>query len=139
MTDPRSAGHSLPPRATLPEADPPEGVAALVREYPGLVLAGGIALGLVAGALLPRQAGRRLSRGASTLAKAAGTAGIALGHDYLDRAEKAARSGSRRIKASSAEAGARASILAHKGNSVARKAGLAIARKALEVAANARR
>lgn len=59
------------------------------REHPGLVVAGGVALGLVAGALLSRGGGRRLARHALTLAEVAGTAGIALGRQAMERAEGA--------------------------------------------------
>lgn len=59
------------------------------REHPGLVVAGGVALGLVAGALLSRGAGRKLARHALTLAEVAGTASMALGRQAIDRAEDA--------------------------------------------------
>jgi hypothetical protein len=60
-----------------------------VREHPGLVVAGGVALGLAAGALLSRGSGRKLAKHALTLAEIAGTAGLAFGKDALDRAEDA--------------------------------------------------
>ena len=63
-----------------------------VREHPGLVVAGGVALGLVAGALLSRGGGKRLARHAMTLAEVAGTAGLALGRQAMERAEDAGTS-----------------------------------------------
>jgi hypothetical protein len=60
-----------------------------VREHPGLVVAGGVALGLAAGALLSRGSGRKLAKHALTLAEIAGTAGLAFGRDALERAEDA--------------------------------------------------
>lgn len=59
------------------------------RTHPGIVIAGGVALGLVAGALLSRGSGRKLARHALTLAEAAGTASLAFGRQAAERAEEA--------------------------------------------------
>ena len=60
-----------------------------IREHPGLVVASGVALGLVAGALISRGSGRKIARHALTIAEVAGTAGLALGKKALERAEDA--------------------------------------------------
>ena len=56
----------------LPGNEPPESLADLAREHPGLVLAGGLAVGLLVGALIPRRKGGRLLRNAASLAAVAG-------------------------------------------------------------------
>jgi hypothetical protein len=77
---------------SLPERREKDGgtpVSDFVRDHPGLVVAGGVALGLIAGAMLSRGSGRKLARHALTLAEMAGTAGLAFGKDALVRAEQA--------------------------------------------------
>jgi ElaB/YqjD/DUF883 family membrane-anchored ribosome-binding protein len=69
--------------------DAGKAVVDFVHEHPGMVVAGGVALGLVAGALLSRGGGRRLARHAMTLAEVAGTASMALGRQAMERAEDA--------------------------------------------------
>ncbi len=69
--------------------DTGKATADFVREHPGLVVAGGVALGLVAGALLSRGSGRKFARHALTLAEVAGTASLALGKKAWERAEDA--------------------------------------------------
>jgi ElaB/YqjD/DUF883 family membrane-anchored ribosome-binding protein len=64
-------------------------VSDFVREHRGLVVAGGVAVGLAAGALLSRGSGRKLARHALTLAEIAGAAGLTFGKDALSRAEDA--------------------------------------------------
>lgn len=76
----------------LPERkseDAGKAVVDFVREHPGMVIAGGVALGLIAGALLSRGGGRKLARHALTLAEVAGTASMALGRQAMERAEDA--------------------------------------------------
>lgn len=62
----------------LPDASPPEDYRSLAAEYPWLAMAAGAGLGLLAGALLPKRAGRRLGQRALGLAFAAGEVGLAL-------------------------------------------------------------
>ena len=76
----------------LPERkseEPGKAVVDFVRDHPGIVVAGGVALGLVAGALLSRGSGRKLAKHALTLAEVAGTASLALGRQAAERAEDA--------------------------------------------------
>jgi ElaB/YqjD/DUF883 family membrane-anchored ribosome-binding protein len=62
-------------------------VAEFIREHPGAVVAGGLAVGLIAGAVLSRGSGRKLASQALALAEVAGTAGLALGRQAMERAE----------------------------------------------------
>lgn len=78
---------------TLPERkseDAGQAVVDFVRDHPGMVVAGGLALGLLAGVLLaPRGSGRKIARRAMSIAEAAGTASLALSRQARDRAEEA--------------------------------------------------
>jgi hypothetical protein len=84
MTSPNVV--KLPERKENGAATP---VTDFMRDHPGLVVAGGVALGLVAGTLLSRGSGRKLAKHALTLAEIAGTAGLALGKGTLERAGEA--------------------------------------------------
>lgn len=68
---------------------PAAGARGFVRDHPGLVIAGGLVVGALAAALLPRRNRERVSRGASHIAEAAAAAGLAIGRQMLDRAESA--------------------------------------------------
>ena len=56
----------------IPEGEPPESYAELGKDYPVGLVVGGLALGLLAGALLPRGVGRRVARSMITAAAIAG-------------------------------------------------------------------
>lgn len=71
------------------DGDTERPVTDFIRDHPGAVIAGGVALGLIAGALLSRGSGRKLARHALTLAEVAGTAGLALSRQAMERAEEA--------------------------------------------------
>ena len=73
-------------RQTLPERDPPEGYKALAMDYPFALVLGGLALGAIAGAMLPRSAARKLARGAIAAAGVAGELGMTYGRQALDAA-----------------------------------------------------
>jgi len=68
---------------------PAGGVKDFVREHPVLVVAGGLAVGALAAALIPRRNREKVAKGANHFAEAATAAGIALGKHLLDRAETA--------------------------------------------------
>lgn len=70
--------------STVP-AELPETLSALVRQYPAAVFAGGLAVGLLAGALLPKRGSGLLGQRALALAAAAGELGLAA----LDRTQDA--------------------------------------------------
>jgi hypothetical protein len=107
------------------------------REHPGLVVAGGVALGLVAGALLSRGTGRRLAQHALTLAEVAGAAGITLGKQAMDKAEDAGE-GLRRGGEALAERAGRLAGPAEDAVDNASEAAHRLLRKAVELAGKLR-
>ena len=122
----------------LPDAAPPEKISGLAAEYPGLVIAGGLALGLLAGSLLPRSAGSKLSRRATTLVGIASEVGLVLGKQALERASTASRDGRGKLGELGGALGEKAAGARRKAgaaSSTVRVAGLALAKKALEMAA----
>lgn len=62
-------------------------LAELAREHPGLVFAGGLALGLLAGALVPKGAASKIASRTVALASAAGELGLALSRQAREGAE----------------------------------------------------
>ncbi|MBW8755462.1 MAG: hypothetical protein JF595_15220 [Sphingomonadales bacterium] len=108
-----------------------------VREHPGLVVAGGVALGLVAGALLSRGSGRKLARHALTLAEVAGTASLALGRQAAERAEEAGSELRRQGEAIAEKAGKLAAP-AEEAVDSASEAAQRLLRKAVELAGKLR-
>jgi uncharacterized membrane protein YebE (DUF533 family) len=106
-----------------PASDAGKSASNFAREHPVLLIAGGIAVGAVIAALLPRGTTRRLAKGAAGLAEIASVAGIAFGRDALERAAHASETA--RDKAG------------HFGDSARDSAGR-IARKASEIGTKAR-
>jgi hypothetical protein len=99
----------LPARraATRPD-ERPESLAALAQRHPGLLLAGGLAAGLLAAALLPRGTGRRLAKGAMAAAAVGSELGLGLAHKARDTAHDAgayAGEGARRVGQGARRAG----------------------------------
>lgn len=88
----------------FPDSSPPEKLSGLLGEYPGLTVVAGLGLGLLAGALLPRSAGRKLARGGIFVASTAGELGLALGKQALRSAEHAAHDGREKLEGTAAEA-----------------------------------
>jgi hypothetical protein len=64
-------------------------IARFVHEHPGMAIAGGIALGVLAAGLLPKRNREYVARKSSALADAVSAAGIALYREALDRSENA--------------------------------------------------
>jgi ElaB/YqjD/DUF883 family membrane-anchored ribosome-binding protein len=141
MTKPESAAETGDV-VTLPkvqdEGDAPRTVSDFVREHPGLVIAGGLALGLVAGALLSRAPGRKFAKSALTLAEIAGTAGLALGRQALERAEDTG-GGLRRQGEALADKAAKLSGPAEEAIDSASETAQRLLRKAVELAGKLRR
>ena len=81
---------TLPPLATPAQGDPPETLSDLARDYPGLLIAGGIALGILAGALLPRGVTRKLANGAMAAAAVGSETGLTLARSARAKARNAA-------------------------------------------------
>jgi hypothetical protein len=121
-------------RAGTPPAPEQENVGDLIRKHPVAFIAGGVVLGLVAGALLPRGTGRRLAKGAAAAAVAAGQAGLHLSQHARDTAEDLTREGRETIERNAAVAQRRAAELA--GN--ARNTGSKLVEQAVELASRVR-
>ncbi len=89
-----------PPKAAkIParKAEPPETISGLARDYPILIVLGGLAVGVLAASLLPRGAARRLATRAAALAAVAGELGVTFGHQAYDKAGDAARDGREKL------------------------------------------
>ena len=117
------------------QPSPPEDLRDLVRQHPGLVVAGGVVLGLIVGALLPRRAGSKFARNAMALAATAGEIGLALSTQAKDRAEDGLRHGRDRLIDLSADT----SRAMRQRSGQARDVGLKLADKAAKLAAKTRR
>lgn len=79
-------------------ASPPDGVRQLAMDYPFALLLGGVALGVVAGALIPRLGGRKLAHSAAAAAAAVGEIGLTYGRSALDAASRKSEEPAERIK-----------------------------------------
>ena len=79
-----------PPMAKPADVNPPESISDLAREYPGLMVVGGLALGLLVGALLPRGTARKLANGAMAAAALGGEASMSLARQARVKAKAAA-------------------------------------------------
>lgn len=111
-----------------------DGVGEFIRSHPAAFIAGGILLGVVAGALLPRGTGRRLAKGATAAAIAAGQVGLQLSHQARETAEELTREGRDALERNASAAQRRATELA----SSAREAGSKLAEQAVELASRGR-
>ena len=80
----------LPPLAVPAQGDPPETLSDLARDYPGLIVAGGIALGILASVLLPRGVTRKLAKGAAAAAAVGSEAGLTFARTARTKARSAA-------------------------------------------------
>ena len=132
MTMPNKEKH--PMNDPLPAGEPPESLADLAREHPGLVLAGGLAVGLLVGALIPRRKGGQLLRNAASLAAVAGELALALGEQTREKAEDA-RERIVDLSHKAGDAGRRATHAGLEKGDEAREAGLRLARKAVRAVA----
>jgi hypothetical protein len=111
---------------------PSEKAVSFVKEHPVLTIAGGVAVGLVISALIPRSFGRRLASRALGFAEAGATAALALGQETLDKAEdggvvarKKARVLARQAERMGERAAARAEKLSAKAAARAERLGAA--------------
>ncbi|MCB2061819.1 MAG: hypothetical protein R3E09_16750 [Novosphingobium sp.] len=133
-----------------PEAAPSpnliETATGFVREHPGLTIASGIAIGLIAGALIPKGRGRRLAKHAVHLAELASVSGLAFGRHALERAESAGSDLRQRGSAAADRLGGYGEAAAGQAGrfidtaeEVASNAGRSLARKATELKSKMRR
>lgn len=83
----------------------PENLSQLARKHPALLIGGGIALGVIVSALLPRGMGRRLARGAIATAALGGEASLALARQAREGARHAAEETSDRLRSLEEKAG----------------------------------
>lgn len=116
-------------RGHFPERDPPEGYKALAMDYPFVLVLGGLAVGAIAGALLPRAAGRKLVRGVVAAAGVASELGLAYGRQAFDVAGELSDEGRQKL-------GGLGEKLVELGESVSESAA-AYGRKAADFAADA--
>ncbi len=143
-------------RQHLPHGSPPDGVRSLAMDYPFALIFGGLAIGVIAGAMIPRAAGKRLGKGAAAAAAIASEFALAYGQRALDATGKAAEDG--RVRASelggavsdgvSTYGGKAADVLGGVGKAAveaaldtagtARHSGRRLARRAIALAANLR-
>lgn len=122
--------------------DPPEGLRALVADYPFAMLLGGAALGILAGALLPRGArrvaGSKLSRRATALAGIAAEVGLAYGKRALVAAAETAGDAREKAGEIGETVGESASGYSHKVAGAAREAANTIGRQAIKLRSHLR-
>ena len=77
----------------------------MAREQPGLAIGGGLLLGLIAGALIPRGAARRLAQGAVAAAAAGSEVGLGLARHAGESAREAAGEASEHLRSGAGRAG----------------------------------
>lgn len=141
----------------IPRQDPPERLAALVMDYPMALMLGGLAVGVVAGALLPKGVARTLTRKAVAAAALAGDLGLNYGRSTVDAANETVatvgREGRRALDDLSGklavvsgsigenanDAGKRAVAVANDTAEVARDAALRIAQQIVRLTSQLRR
>ena len=119
----------------LPDNDPPETYTDLARDYPIALIAGGLAAGLLAGALLPRGIGRKVGKGILTGALMAGE----LGRSYSAQASRKLVDVGSDGREKVVELGTRAQAGTRKAASSSRDLGIKAAREAIKMVAKLRR
>lgn len=138
--------HENLPAATPALVEPPEDLASLLKEHPGLIVAGGLAAGLLAGALLPRRAaakaGGNFSAKAMSLAAVAAELAVTLGQQAREQAGDVAREGRAKLADLGESAGTLGRTAARRATAVrgeATRTGLNLARQTVKLAAKARK
>ncbi len=82
-----------PRRDPLPDRDPPEDYRSLAREYPWLMIAAGLGLGVLVATVLPRKFAGKTAKRAMGIATVAAELGLAYGRQARDAAGEAAHDG----------------------------------------------
>lgn len=126
-----AAAAPVPARVTLPDAYPPESYRSLAAEYPWLVVAAGAGLGLLAGALVPKQFGGKLGGRLLTAATLAAEFGMAM--------SKQASRNEPELAAPVSTPASRVRARVSRSAGSARSTGLMLAGEAIKLAARARR
>lgn len=128
----KNTGSSL---AKIADREPPETYTDLARDYPLALIGGGLVIGLLAGALLPRGIGRKVGKGILTGALMAGE----LGRTYSAQASQKLGDVSSDGREKVVELGARAQAGTRKAASNSRDLGIRAAREAIKMVAKLRR
>ena len=74
----------------MTEPDSTDGLTDQIKAHPALALAGGLALGMIASALLPKGTARKLARSAAAAAAVGSEAGLTLARQASETARNAA-------------------------------------------------
>jgi xanthosine utilization system XapX-like protein len=118
----------------LADRSPPEKVTDLVREHPGLAIAAGVGLGIVAALLIPKSPARKLARRGGLLAAATTEMAVLLARQAMEKAGEARDEGRERV----GEFGGQIGETAHRAAAAGRAAGRNVQRIAGETSAAAR-
>lgn len=121
-----------------PDNDPARRLVDQIKAHPGMALAGGLALGVLASALLPKGAARRLAKSAVAAAAVGSEAGLALARQARETAASAAGEASEQFDKASKSARQLRSHAVSAGGSAA-SAGIDLTRAALRLARMLRR
>ena len=122
----------------IPEGDPPEDYVALAKDYPVAIIAGGLAIGLLAGALLPRGFGRNFARNAIGAAMTAGELGRNYSRQVIDITGDTTQESRKKLGSLGdvvSELGSRAGQHVQNGRSLGHK----FAREAIRIVVNLKR
>lgn len=124
------------------ENDALKGITDQIKAHPVATLAGGVVLGMLASALLPRGSARKLARGAVAAATVGSEAGMVLARQARATAASAASEASERLSHLEEKAGEGAKALGRRAitaSDEARGAGLGLARTVFRGLASLRR
>lgn len=128
-----------------PGNDAPEDrLTSLAAAHPFALVLGGLALGVIASALLPKSIGRRMSKGAIAAATIVGELGLAYGRQALEKTGEAARESRQKLGALGETVGDEIVIYGKKAAGAVdvepvRETGLKLARTVLKLTSQLRR
>lgn len=115
------------------DRSPPEKVSDLVREHPGLAIAAGLGLGILASVLIPKSPARKLIRSGGLVASAAAELAMVLGQQAISKASSVTEEGRERF----GEIGEQVGETAARAAAAGRAAGRNVQRVAGETSAAA--
>jgi ElaB/YqjD/DUF883 family membrane-anchored ribosome-binding protein len=123
-----------PSSGQISDRSPPEKVSDLVREHPGLAIAAGLGLGILASVLIPRSPARKLVRRGGLVASAVAEMALVLGQQALSKASEVREEGRERL----GEVGEQVGDAAHRAAAASRAAGRNVQRIVSDGSAAAR-